>query len=48
LTSPLHPELSEMLFEEIEDGIVSDARAGEPRFTFDEVEAELRTLGKIK
>jgi Arc/MetJ-type ribon-helix-helix transcriptional regulator len=37
-----------MLFEEIEDGIVSDARAGEPRFTLDEVEAELRALGKIK
>jgi Arc/MetJ-type ribon-helix-helix transcriptional regulator len=37
-----------MLFEEIEDGIVSDARAGEPRFSLDEVEAELRALGKIK
>jgi Arc/MetJ-type ribon-helix-helix transcriptional regulator len=38
----------EMLYEDIEDGVVSDARAGEPRFTLDEVEAELRTLGKIK
>jgi Arc/MetJ-type ribon-helix-helix transcriptional regulator len=37
-----------MLFEEIEDGIISDARGGEPRFTLDEVEAELRALGKIK
>ena len=37
-----------MLFEEVEDGIVSDARAGDPRFTLDEVEAELRALGKIK
>jgi hypothetical protein len=37
-----------MLFEEIEDGIVSDARKVEPRFTLDEVEAELRALGKIK
>jgi Arc/MetJ-type ribon-helix-helix transcriptional regulator len=37
-----------MLFEEIEDGIVSDARASEPRFTLEEVEAELKALGKIK
>jgi Arc/MetJ-type ribon-helix-helix transcriptional regulator len=37
-----------MLFEEIEDGIVSDARASEPRFTLEEVEAELGALGKIK
>ena len=37
-----------MLYEDIEDGVVSDARAGEPRFTLDEVEAELRALGKIK
>jgi Arc/MetJ-type ribon-helix-helix transcriptional regulator len=37
-----------MLYEDIEDGAVSDARAGEPRFTLDEVEAELRALGKIK
>jgi Arc/MetJ-type ribon-helix-helix transcriptional regulator len=37
-----------MLFEEIEDGIVSEARASEPRFTLAEVEAELRALGKIK
>ncbi len=26
----------------------SDARAGEPRFSLNEVEAELRSLGKIK
>lgn len=31
-----------MLSEDIEDGIISDARAGEPRFSLDEVEAELR------
>jgi Arc/MetJ-type ribon-helix-helix transcriptional regulator len=37
-----------MLHEDIEDGNISDARAGEPRFTLDEVEAELRALGKIK
>jgi Arc/MetJ-type ribon-helix-helix transcriptional regulator len=37
-----------MLYEDIEDGVVSDARAGEPRFSLDEVEAELRALGKIK
>jgi Arc/MetJ-type ribon-helix-helix transcriptional regulator len=37
-----------MLFEEIGDGIVSDGRAAEPRFTLDEVEAELRAAGKIK
>ena len=37
-----------MLYEDIEDGIISDARATEPRFSLDEVEAELRALGKIK
>ena len=37
-----------MLYEDIEDGIVSEARASEPRFSLDEVEAELRSLGKIK
>ena len=37
-----------MLFEEVKDGIVSNARAGDPHFTLDEVEAELRALGKIK
>jgi len=37
-----------MLYADIEDGIISDARAGEPRFSLDEVEAELRALGKIK
>ncbi len=36
-----------LLYEDIEDGIISDARAGEPRFSLDEVEAELRALGKI-
>jgi hypothetical protein len=36
-----------MLFEEIEDGIISEARRDEPRFTLDDVEAELRALGKI-
>lgn len=37
-----------MLFEEIEDGIVSEARRDEPRFALDEVEAELRALGNIE
>jgi len=37
-----------MLHEDIEDGIISDARAGELRFSLDEVEAELRALGKIR
>ena len=37
-----------MLYEDIEDGIISEGRAGEPRFSLDEVEAELRSLGKIK
>jgi Arc/MetJ-type ribon-helix-helix transcriptional regulator len=37
-----------MLYEDIEDGTISDARAGERRFSLDEVEAELRTLGKIR
>jgi hypothetical protein len=37
-----------MLYEDIEDGIVSDSRATEARFTLDEVEAELRALGKIR
>ncbi len=36
-----------MIFEEIEDGIVSEVRRDELRFTLDEVEAELRALGKI-
>ncbi len=36
------------VYEDIEDGIISDARAGEPRFSLDEVEAELGSLGKIK
>jgi Arc/MetJ-type ribon-helix-helix transcriptional regulator len=38
----------EMLAEDIEDGAVSEARSHEPRFTLDEVEAELRALGKLK
>jgi Arc/MetJ-type ribon-helix-helix transcriptional regulator len=37
-----------MLFKEIEDGIVSEARRDEPRFTLDDVEAELGTPGKPK
>jgi len=37
-----------MLFEDIEDGIVSEARRDEPHFTLDEVGAELRALRKIK
>ena len=37
-----------MLYEDIEDGIISDARVGDSRFSLDEVEAELRSLGKIK
>ncbi|MGA2904459.1 MAG: hypothetical protein ABSD98_11545 [Candidatus Korobacteraceae bacterium] len=37
-----------MLYEDIEDGTISDAREAEPRFSLDEVEAELRALGKIK
>lgn len=37
-----------MLYEDVEDGIISDARARGPRFSLDEVEAELRALGKIK
>lgn len=37
-----------MLAEEIEDGMVSEARNHEPRFTLAEVEAELRALGKLE
>ena len=37
-----------MLAEDIEDGAVSAARSDEPRYTLDEVEAELRALGKLK
>jgi len=37
-----------MLFEDFEDGIVSQVRQDEPRFSLDEVEVELRALGKIK
>jgi putative addiction module CopG family antidote len=37
-----------LLYEDIEDGIIADARDKEPRFSLDEVEAELRALGKIK
>ena len=38
----------EMLTEDIEDGAISEARSHEPRSTLDEVEAELRALGKLK
>ena len=38
----------EMLAEDIEDGAVSEARSHEPRSMLDEVEAELRALGKLK
>jgi Arc/MetJ-type ribon-helix-helix transcriptional regulator len=38
----------ELLAEDIEDGSVSEARDHEPRFSLDEVEAELRALGKMK
>jgi Arc/MetJ-type ribon-helix-helix transcriptional regulator len=37
-----------MLAEDIEDGAVSEARKHEPRSTLDDVEAELRALGKLK
>jgi Arc/MetJ-type ribon-helix-helix transcriptional regulator len=37
-----------MLAEDIEDAAVAEARGDEPRFTLDEVEAELRALGKLK
>ena len=37
-----------MLYEDIEDGIVSEARAREPGVSLDEVEAELRALGRIE
>ena len=38
----------EMLAEDLEDVAVSKARAQEPRLTLEEVEAELRALGKLK
>ena len=37
-----------MLTEDIEDGAVSEARSHEPRFSLDEVEAQLGALGKLK
>lgn len=37
-----------MLAEDIEDGAVSEARSAEPRFSLDEVEAELRSIGKLQ
>jgi putative addiction module CopG family antidote len=37
-----------MLYQDIEDEIISNAREGEPRFSLDDVESELRRLGKIK
>jgi len=36
-----------ILYKDIEDGIISDARIAKLRFSMDEVEAELRALGKI-
>jgi Arc/MetJ-type ribon-helix-helix transcriptional regulator len=38
----------ELLAEDIEDAAVVNAREHEPRFTLEEVEAELRALGKLK
>jgi putative addiction module CopG family antidote len=38
----------EMLAEDIEDVEVSKAREGEPRVLLEEVEGELRALGKLK
>jgi Arc/MetJ-type ribon-helix-helix transcriptional regulator len=38
----------EALAEDVEDVAVTMARENEPRFTLDEVEAELRALGKLK
>ena len=37
-----------MLAEYLEDGTVSESRNSEPRSTLNEVEAELRSLGKLK
>ena len=37
-----------MLAEDIEDGVVSEARSQESHSTLAEVEAELRALGKLK
>jgi len=37
-----------MLAEDVEDGAVSESRAGEPHSTLAEVEAELRALGKLR
>jgi Arc/MetJ-type ribon-helix-helix transcriptional regulator len=37
-----------MLAEDIEDGAISEERKHEPRYTLDEVEAELRALGKLR
>jgi len=37
-----------MLAEDIEDGVVSEARRNEQRFTLAEVEAELRGFDKVK
>jgi len=37
-----------MLAEDIEDGVVSEVRRNEQRFTLTEVEAELRALGKVR
>jgi Arc/MetJ-type ribon-helix-helix transcriptional regulator len=36
-----------MLSEDIQDGAISESRDAEPRFTLEEIEAELRALGKL-
>jgi Arc/MetJ-type ribon-helix-helix transcriptional regulator len=36
-----------MLLEDLEDGAVAGARTGEQSFSLDEVEAELRSIGKL-
>ncbi len=36
-----------LLYEDIQDGTIADARAKEPRFSLEDVEAEFRALGKI-
>jgi Arc/MetJ-type ribon-helix-helix transcriptional regulator len=37
-----------MLAEDIEDGAISKARSAEPRFSLDEVEAELQSISKLR
>jgi hypothetical protein len=36
-----------MLYDDIEDGVISDARRSEPSVGLEEVEAELRKRGKL-